>query len=35
MFAVHLAVAGDVFDGVSLGVLFSHEISWMRSETLQ
>ena len=23
MFAVHLAVAGDVFDGVSLGVMFA------------
>ena len=30
--AVHLAVAGDVFDGVLFcAVLFSHEMSWMRS----
>ena len=28
--AVHLAVAGDVFNGVS----FSHEMSWMKSGTL-
>ena len=31
--AVHLAVAGDVFDGVFLCCPFSHEISWMRSGT--
>ena len=31
---VHLAVAGDVFDGVLLcDVLFSHAMSWMRSGT--
>ena len=31
---VHLAVAGDVFDGVLFcAVLFSHEMSWMRSRT--
>ena len=30
--AVHLAVAGDVFDGVLL-CCFSHEMSWMRSWT--
>ena len=30
--AVHLAVAGDVFDGVFLCCPFSHE-SWMRSGT--
>ena len=31
---VHLAVAGDVFDGVLFcAVLFPHEISWMRSGT--
>ena len=30
--AVHLADAGDVFDGVLFcAVLFSHEMSWMRS----
>ena len=29
--AVHLAVAGDVFDGVFLCCSFSHEMSWMRS----
>ena len=30
--SVHLAVAGDVFDGVIFcAVLFSHEMSWMRS----
>ena len=30
--AVQLAVAGDVFDGVLFCVvLFSHEMSWMRS----
>ena len=28
---VHLAVACDVFDGVFLCCLFSHEMSWMRS----
>ena len=33
MFAVHLAVAGDVFDGVSFSCPFSREIYWMRSET--
>ena len=26
---VHLAIAGDVFDGVFLCCLFSHEMSWM------
>ena len=32
--AVHLAVAGDVLDGVLFcAVLFSHEMSWMRSGT--
>ena len=31
--AVHLAVAGDVFDGVFLCCPFSHEMSWMRSGT--
>ena len=32
--AFHLTVAGDVFDGVLFcAVLFSHEMSWMRSET--
>ena len=31
--AVHLAVAGDVFDGVFLCCPFSHEMSRMRSET--
>ena len=32
--AVHLAVAGDVFNGVLFcAVLFSHEMSWMRSGT--
>ena len=32
--AVHLAVAGDVVDGVVfLAVLFSHEMSWKRSGT--
>ena len=31
--AVHLAVAGDVYDGVFLCFLFSHEMSWMRSWT--
>ena len=30
--AVFLVVAGDVFDGVLFcAVLFSHEVSWMRS----
>ena len=29
--AVHLAVAGDVFDGVFLCCPFSYEMSWMRS----
>ena len=30
--AVHLAVAGDVYDGVLFcAVLFPHEMSWMRS----
>ena len=28
--AVHLAVAGDIFDGVFLCYLFSHEMSLMR-----
>ena len=31
--AVHLAVAGDVFDGVFLCYPFPHEMSWMGSET--
>ena len=32
--AVHLAVTGDVFDGVLFcAVLFPQEISWMRSGT--
>ena len=31
--AVHLAVAGDVFDGVFLRCPFSHEMSWMRFGT--
>ena len=31
--AAHLAVAGDVFDGVFLCCPFSHEMSWMRSGT--
>ena len=32
--AVHLAVAGDVFDGVLFcAVLFPHEIFWMRPGT--
>ena len=32
--AVHLAVAGDVFDGVLFcAVLFPHEMSWMRYGT--
>ena len=32
--AVHLAVAGDDFDGVFLCCPFSQEMSWMRSGTL-
>ena len=28
---VHLAVAGDAFDGVFLCCSFSHAVSWMRS----
>ena len=32
--AVHLAVAGDVFDGVFLWCPFSREMFWMRSGTL-
>ena len=31
--AVHLAVVGDVFDGVFLCCPFSHEMSSMRSGT--
>ena len=31
--AVHLAVAGDVFDGVFLCWPFSHQMSWMKSGT--
>ena len=31
--AVHLAVAGDVSDGVFLCCPFSHEMCWMRSGT--
>ena len=31
--AVHLAVAGDAFDGEILCCPFSHEMSWMRSRT--
>ena len=32
--AVHLAVAGDVLDGVLFcAVLFPHEMSWMKSGT--
>ena len=31
--AVHLAVAGGVFDGVFLCCPFSHYMSWMRSGT--
>ena len=31
--AVHLAVAGDVFDGLFLCCPFPHEMSWMRSGT--
>ena len=31
--AVHLAVAGDVFDGVFVYCPFSDEMSWMRSVT--
>ena len=30
---VHLAVAGDLFDGVFLCCRFSHEVTWMRSGT--
>ena len=30
----YLAVAADVFDGVFLCCPVSHEMSWMRSETL-
>ena len=33
LFVVHLAVAGDVYDGVFLHCPFSHEMSWMRSRT--
>ena len=29
--AVHLAVAGDVFDGVLFCAVFFHEMSWTRS----
>ena len=29
----HLAVAGDVFDGIFLCCAFSYEMSWMRSGT--
>ena len=31
--AVHLAVAGDVCDGVFLCCPFAHWMSWMRSKT--
>ena len=31
--AVHMAVAGGVYDGVFLCCPFSHEMSWMRSWT--
>ena len=31
--AVHLAVAGEVFDGVFLCCPFSHDMSWIRSGT--
>ena len=31
--AVHLAVAGDVSDGVFFVMCFSHEMSWIRSGT--
>ena len=31
--AVHLAIAGDVFDDVLVCAVFSHEMSWMRSGT--
>ena len=31
--AVHVAVAGDVFDGVFLCCPFFHKMSWMRSGT--
>ena len=30
---IHLAVAGDVFDGVFFCCPFSHEMSWMKSGT--
>ena len=30
---LEIAVAGDVFDGVLLCCVFSHEMSWMRSGT--
>ena len=33
--AVYLAVAVDVFNGVSLCCPFSHGMSWMRSGTLK
>ena len=32
--AVHLAVAGGVYDGVFLCYPLSHELSWMGSSTL-
>ena len=32
-FAVHLGVAGGVFDGVFLYCPFSHRMPWMRSGT--
>ena len=31
--AIHLAVAGDVYDGVFLLLSVSHEMSWVRSWT--
>ena len=32
--SVHLAVTGDIFDGVLFcAALFSHEMSWVRSGT--
>ena len=31
--AVHVAVAGDVYDGVFLCCPFSHDMSWMSSCT--
>ena len=31
--AILLAVAGDVFDGVLICAVFSHEMSWMGSRT--